>query len=64
MTVTEDHLRVWDPDAFEYRRLEGHRANLRSVAVSDDGERALTVDADGEVRLWQDSDSRMLARRG
>ena len=36
----------------EMRRLRGHTASVRRLAISADGRRLVSVDADNEVKVW------------
>ena len=46
-------MRVWDLDTGKpLHILTGHHGPVRAVAISADGRRAVSGDADGTVRAW------------
>src|SRR5262249_19707982 len=46
-------LRLWDLNTGkERRRFRGHTREIRGVAFSPEGQRALSVSSDGTLRLW------------
>jgi WD40 repeat protein len=55
-------LRVWDLTGKEPSRvLERHKANLKAVALSEDGKRAVSGSSDKTLRIWDLDDGRCLA---
>ncbi|GHH88892.1 hypothetical protein GCM10018793_70240 [Streptomyces sulfonofaciens] len=52
-------LRVWDLDTLTpVRVLSGHRAALKSAALSVDGRVLVSGDESGHVRVWDTADGR------
>ena len=46
-------VRLWDPRAGgKVAKLRGHTDNVRALALSHDGTRALSGASDGTVKLW------------
>ena len=55
-------VRVWDASGREMVRLTGHTNAVRSIAVSRDGQRAVTGSDDRTLRLWDLSSGREIER--
>jgi WD40 repeat protein len=50
----DKNVRVWDlKSGKEIHRFTGHRTHVLGVALSSDGQRALSSDADCTIRLWR-----------
>ena len=46
-------VRLWDPRAgSKVAKLRGHTDNVRALALSHDGTKALSGSSDGTVKLW------------
>src|ERR1039458_4834768 len=58
----EDHtLKVWDlASGRELRTLKGHSYLVRSVAVTPDGQRAVSSSSDGTLKVWDLASGRAL----
>lgn len=55
-------IEIWDIQKAEsIARLEGHRGNIKSLAVSPDGSRLASASWDGTARLWSLPDGSFLA---
>ena len=54
VSASEDRtIKIWDLETYqEIRTLEGHKDDVRSVAVSDDKKHIISGDFRGIVRLW------------
>lgn len=67
-TTPLSDARVWDVDAGPAAEprvvLAGHERYVDAAAFAPDGERALTVSADGMVRLWEGPSARPIATLG
>ncbi len=46
-----------------HTRHEGHTEPVTASAISKDGERVVTVDTAGEIRLWKRDDGKLIAHR-
>jgi hypothetical protein len=55
-------VRVWDTSGHEVVRLMGHTNAVRSIAVSRDGQRAVTGGDDRTLRLWDLASGREIER--
>jgi serine/threonine protein kinase len=55
-------VRVWDASGREIVRLTGHTNAVRSIAVSRDGQRAVTGSDDRTLRLWDLASGREIER--
>ena len=55
------HAGVQVPEPKLLHRLEGHKADVFTVAFSPDGNRAVTGSYDHDLRLWQVSDGSQIA---
>ena len=52
-TVLYMQVRLWDPrDGSKVAKLRGHSDNVRALALSHDGTKALSGSSDGTVKLW------------
>ena len=52
-TVLLLQVRLWDPrDGSKVAKLRGHSDNVRALALSHDGTKALSGSSDGTVKLW------------
>ncbi len=52
IAVKEEDVLLWDVAERSFERLEGHSAEVRSVAFSPNGRLLATGDLDGEIRVW------------
>ena len=63
VAAINSELILWDADAGAIDQVFAHRLTLVDFSISRDGQRILTADESGVLRLWQvESDQELLAR--
>jgi WD40 repeat protein len=63
--ATDDRtIRLWKLEDRSYRVLEGHDADVMTVAFSPDGLTLVSGDCDGGIRLWNVNDGRCIRELG
>lgn len=55
-------IHLFSAPGIPLRRLDGHRANVASLAHSPDGKRLASVGRDGGVMVWDSRSGRLIAR--
>jgi WD40 repeat protein len=63
LTGSDRHIQIWDLTSVSATRLlKGHTKSVTSVAISPDGQRALSGSLDKTIRLWDVGTGQQLSR--